>query len=74
MTILNATFIPKWLLKNVGLHSHLAERIDSQLYERTAISKIHIAEYLTNLPLKEVMEQKLHPAIINAKRRLENSS
>lgn len=33
---------------------------------------IHVAEYLTALPPKAVLEQHLHQAIINAKRRLEN--
>ncbi|MDX2481872.1 MAG: PDDEXK nuclease domain-containing protein [Desulfuromusa sp.] len=33
-------------------------------------SGIHVAEYLTSLPPKEVLEQRLHQAIINAKRRL----
>lgn len=32
---------------------------------------IHVAEYLTTLPPKEVLEQRLHQVIINAKRRLE---
>ena len=35
-------------------------------------SGIHVAEYLTNLPSKEVLEEKLHQAIVNAKRRLGN--
>jgi len=30
------------------------------------------AEYLTSLPPKEILEQRLHQAIINAKHRLEN--
>jgi predicted nuclease of restriction endonuclease-like (RecB) superfamily len=33
---------------------------------------IHVAEYLTALPPKEIFEQRLQEAIINAKRRLEN--
>lgn len=33
---------------------------------------IHVAEYLTVLPPKDVLEQRLHEAIINAKRRLDN--
>ena len=33
---------------------------------------IHVAEYLTILPPKAVLEQRLHEAIINAKRRLDN--
>ncbi len=35
---------------------------------------IHVAEYLTTLPPKEVLKQRLHQAIINAKLRLENKS
>ncbi len=35
-------------------------------------SGIHVAEYLTNMPSKELLEEKLHQAIINAKRRIEN--
>lgn len=37
-------------------------------------SGIHVAEYLTNLPSREVLEEKLHQAIINAKYRLGNKS
>jgi predicted nuclease of restriction endonuclease-like (RecB) superfamily len=33
---------------------------------------IHVAEYLTVLPPKEVLEQRLHQAVNNAKRRLDN--
>ena len=33
---------------------------------------IHVAEYLTTLPPKAVLEQRLHQAIINAKRRLDH--
>ncbi len=33
---------------------------------------IHVAEYFTSLPSKEVLEQRLHQAIINAKRKLAN--
>ena len=33
-------------------------------------SGIHVAEYLTVLPPKAELEQKLHQAVINAKRRL----
>lgn len=32
---------------------------------------IHVAEYLTTLPPKEIMEKRFHQAIVNAKRRLE---
>ena len=35
-------------------------------------SGIHVAEYLTTLPPKELLEQRLHQAIVNAKRRLEH--
>ena len=35
-------------------------------------SGIHVAEYLTALPPKEVLEAKLHQAIINVKQRLEH--
>jgi predicted nuclease of restriction endonuclease-like (RecB) superfamily len=35
-------------------------------------SNIHVAQYLTVLPAKEILEQKLHQAIANAKARLEN--
>jgi len=35
-------------------------------------SGIHVAEYLTTLPPKEILEERLHQAIINAKKRLEN--
>lgn len=35
-------------------------------------SGIHVAEYITTLPPKEILEQRLHQAVINAKRRLEN--
>ncbi len=35
-------------------------------------SGIHVAEYITTLPPKEVLEQRLHQAVKNAKRRLEN--
>ena len=33
---------------------------------------IHVAEYITTLPPKAVLEQRLHQAIINAKRRLDH--
>jgi len=35
-------------------------------------SGIHVAEYLTVLPPKDELEQKLHQAVINAKLRLDN--
>ena len=35
-------------------------------------SNIHVAQYLTVLPNKEVLEKKLHQAILNAKQRLES--
>jgi len=35
---------------------------------------IHVAEYLTSLPPKKVLEQRLHQAIINAKRRRADNS
>lgn len=37
-------------------------------------SGIHVAEYLTVLPSKALLEQRLHQAIVNAKQRLENQS
>ena len=92
----------------------LKDRIDSQLYERTALSKkpdelikyekeedenspigiilcankqseqiqlleldksnIHVAQYITVLPDKHILEKKLHQAIVNAKKRIENKS
>lgn len=63
----------------------LRERKKSMLYERTAISKkpdetielmeldngsIHVAQYLTKMPPKEVLEKKLLQAIANAKEQL----
>ena len=35
-------------------------------------SGIHVAEYLTALPPKEVLQAKLHQAIENSRARLEN--
>lgn len=35
---------------------------------------IHVAEYLTELPPKAVLEQRLHQAMVNARRRLDNKS
>ncbi len=35
-------------------------------------SGIHVAEYMTSLPSKKVLEEKLHQAIINAKQRMVN--
>ncbi|MDA3939232.1 MAG: PDDEXK nuclease domain-containing protein [Spirochaetia bacterium] len=35
-------------------------------------SGIHVAEYLTNMPSKEILETKLHQAVINAKQLLES--
>jgi len=35
-------------------------------------SGIHVAEYLTTLPPKKILEERLHQAIINAKQRLGN--
>lgn len=35
-------------------------------------SGIHVAEYLTNLPPKEVLQQKLHEAIARSRARLDN--
>lgn len=35
-------------------------------------SGIHVAEYLTSLPSKELLEQRLHQAMLNARKRLEN--
>lgn len=37
-------------------------------------SGIHVAEYLTELPPKEVLQQKLHDAIERSRQRLENRS
>ncbi|WP_333879285.1 PDDEXK nuclease domain-containing protein [Methylobacter sp.] len=37
-------------------------------------SGIHVAEYLTALPPKEVLEQRLHQAMINARLRLDNKN
>ena len=37
-------------------------------------SGIHVAEYLTSLPPKEVLQQKLHEAIARSRARLENRS
>lgn len=37
-------------------------------------SGIHVAEYLTKLPSKEILEAKLHQAIINAKKRLKSGN
>ena len=34
-------------------------------------SGIHVAQYLTQLPSKELMESKLHDAIVNAKQQHE---
>ena len=52
----------------------LKDRIDSQLYESEQIellqldkSNIHVAQYLTVLPEKKLLEAKLHKAIQNAK-------
>jgi hypothetical protein len=36
-------------------------------------SGIHVAEYLTVLPSKEVLQTKLHEAINSARRRLQSS-
>jgi hypothetical protein len=35
---------------------------------------IHVAEYLTTLPSKAVLKQRLHQAIVNARLRLDNKS
>jgi hypothetical protein len=35
---------------------------------------IHVAEYLTELPPKALLEQRLHQAMENARRRLDNKS
>jgi len=35
-------------------------------------SGIHVAEYLTTLPSKEILEEKLQQAIVNARTRMEN--
>ena len=66
----------------------LQERISGMLYERTAISKkpeqinylqldndeqIKVAEYLTKLPEKKLLEQKLQEAIFLAKNRLKKN-
>lgn len=37
-------------------------------------SGIHVAEYLSTLPPMDIFEQRLHQAIVNAKRRLEHTS
>ena len=37
-------------------------------------SGIHVAEYLTALPSKAVLEQRLHQAVINARLRLDNKN
>lgn len=37
-------------------------------------SGIHVAEYLTALPPKAVLEQRLHQAMINARLRLDNKN
>ena len=51
--------------------SHKRERIE--LLELDA-SGIHVAEYLTTLPPREVLQAKLHEAIARSRARLENSS
>jgi predicted nuclease of restriction endonuclease-like (RecB) superfamily len=35
-------------------------------------SNIHVAQYITVLPDKHILEKKLHQAIVNAKKRIEN--
>ena len=35
-------------------------------------SGIHVAEYMTELPPRKLLEQKLHTAIVNARERVEN--
>jgi len=53
----------------------LSERLNSMLYERTALSKkpeetiAYDLEYLTSLPDKGLLEQKLHQAIVSARQR-----
>jgi predicted nuclease of restriction endonuclease-like (RecB) superfamily len=37
-------------------------------------SNIHVAQYITVLPDKHILEKKLHQAIVNAKKRIENKS
>lgn len=53
----------------------LRERMDSLLFERTAISKqphgIHVAEYWLQLPPPEVLTAKLHKALVEARARLD---
>jgi len=58
--------------------------VDSMLFERTALSKkpdelirleldksgIHVAEYLTVLPPREVFAQKIHEAMVQARLRM----
>ena len=46
-----------------------SERIELLELDR---SGIHVAEYLTALPPKEVLKAKLHKAIEHARQRLEN--
>jgi hypothetical protein len=38
------------------------------------LSGIHVAEYLTALPSKEVLREKLHKAIVQARQRLDNQT
>ena len=38
------------------------------------LSGIHVAEYLTELPPKKILQEKLHKAIEHARKRLENES
>lgn len=55
----------------------MRKKIDGMLYERTAISKkpeklvIKVAEYMTELPKRELLEHKLHKAVESARKRLE---
>ena len=70
--------IERWSVRS------LRERVDSMLFERTALSKkpdelirleldksgIHVAEYLTVLPPREVFAQKIHEAMVQARLRM----
>ncbi len=63
---LNAENEPLGIILCAGKKQELVELLELRQ------SGIHVAEYLTELPPKKLLEQKLHDAIAKAKERIEN--
>ena len=63
-----------YVLDFLELNDHCIEKdLEDAIVRELDSSGIHVAEYLTALPPKKLLEQRLHKAIENAKQRFEKS-